>query len=66
MLSPRVISVLKELLLIILKNVALYGRMFSWIVGYINDTTQKSGDHPFVGVLDIFGFEDFKVRGRNV
>lgn len=38
---------------------ALYGRMFSWILQSINDTICKKGTFPFVGVLDIFGFEDF-------
>jgi len=36
--------------------------LFDWIVGYINDSikpTEKS--HNFIGVLDIFGFELFKV-----
>ena len=38
---------------------ALYGRMFSFILRSINDTICKRGEYPFVGVLDIFGFEDF-------
>ena len=38
---------------------AIYGRMFSWIVGYINEMTKKDDELPFVGVLDIFGFENF-------
>lgn len=41
---------------------ALYGRLFSWIVSYINDKTRQKGELPFVGVLDIFGFEDFEVN----
>lgn len=40
---------------------AIYGRMFSWIVTHINSTTQTGGSLPFVGILDIFGFEDFQV-----
>ena len=40
---------------------ALYGRMFSWIVKFISDTTVNKQTLPFVGVLDIFGFEDFAV-----
>jgi myosin heavy subunit len=40
---------------------AIYGRMFSWIVSSINETTKAKKDLRFVGVLDIFGFEDFKV-----
>lgn len=40
---------------------AIYGRLFSWIVTFINEQTKKPGDLHFVGVLDIFGFEDFQV-----
>jgi myosin heavy subunit len=41
---------------------AIYGRMFSWIISSINESTAKfSAENRFVGVLDIFGFEDFKV-----
>ncbi|RKP01558.1 hypothetical protein CXG81DRAFT_571, partial [Caulochytrium protostelioides] len=38
---------------------ALYGKLFSWIVGFINETTKRDDSLPFVGVLDIFGFENF-------
>ncbi|KAI3647637.1 hypothetical protein MP228_007858 [Amoeboaphelidium protococcarum] len=41
---------------------AVYGRMFNWIVAFINDTTRNKDDLKFVGVLDIFGFEDFQVN----
>jgi hypothetical protein len=41
---------------------ALYGRMFSWIVAWINQTTCSKQYMGFVGVLDIFGFEDFAVN----
>jgi len=34
--------------------------MFSWILENINATICKRQGLPFVGVLDIFGFEDFK------
>uniref|UniRef100_G3T3D7 non-specific serine/threonine protein kinase n=1 Tax=Loxodonta africana TaxID=9785 RepID=G3T3D7_LOXAF len=45
---------------------ALYGRLFSWIVNRINsllrhDTLRSgSGDELSIGILDIFGFENFK------
>ena len=40
---------------------ALYGRMFSWILDWINSIlTNDKKELPFVGVLDIFGFEDFQ------
>ncbi|XP_063094100.1 myosin-IIIa isoform X4 [Cavia porcellus] len=44
----------------------LYGRLFSWIVSCINsllkhDTLPSgSGDELSIGILDIFGFENFK------
>ncbi|KXS10692.1 myosin [Gonapodya prolifera JEL478] len=40
----------------------LYSRMFSWIVSYINDTTTSKDSSLSVGVLDIFGFEDFETN----
>jgi len=39
---------------------ALYGKMFSWILQKINSIICKEQGLPFVGVLDIFGFEDFE------
>ncbi|XP_037693287.1 myosin-IIIa [Choloepus didactylus] len=44
----------------------LYGRLFSWIVSRINsllkhDTSSSgNGDELSIGILDIFGFENFK------
>ncbi|KAM5339357.1 myosin-IIIa [Glossophaga mutica] len=44
----------------------LYGRLFSWIVNRINsllkhDTSSSgNGDELSIGILDIFGFENFK------
>ncbi|XP_017174532.1 myosin-IIIb isoform X8 [Mus musculus] len=45
---------------------ALYGRLFSWIVNRINTLLQpdknicSAEDRMNVGILDIFGFEDFQ------
>ena len=43
---------------------ALYERMFKWMVHRINkslDRTKREGA-SFIGILDIAGFEIFKVR----
>lgn len=36
--------------------------MFSWIVNFINEITRNKKEMKFIGVLDIFGFEDFQVN----
>lgn len=44
---------------------ALYGRLFDWLVMRINMSIAGHHgivpDSNFIGVLDIFGFENFKV-----
>ena len=41
---------------------ALYARMFQWIVSRLNGHLQpeSSSDHLHIGILDIFGFENFE------
>lgn len=40
-----------------------YNSLFLWIVTKINTNLgQREGELPFIGILDIFGFESFKVN----
>ena len=42
----------------------IYGRLFIWIVSKLNSAIRKSEetDTCSIGVLDIFGFENFNVN----
>jgi myosin-5 len=38
------------------------GRLFQWLVDRINQSLSKNTSPLFIGLLDIFGFENFKVN----
>ncbi len=41
----------------------LYARLFEWVVSRLNDALGSSGRRQsFIGVLDIYGFEVFRVN----
>ena len=43
---------------------AVYGKLFGWVVGQVNnsmmDPSSKTADAGFLGILDIYGFENFE------
>ena len=42
---------------------SIYGKLFSWLVDRCNDKlVHEDASSAFVGILDIFGFESFKVN----
>ncbi|CAN0557832.1 unnamed protein product, partial [Ectocarpus sp. 12 AP-2014] len=44
---------------------SLYEALFLWIVSVINNSLGKGDDRlPFIGVLDIFGFENFDTKNE--
>lgn len=40
---------------------ALYSQCFSWIIMKINQKIRGKDNFKSIGILDIFGFENFKV-----
>lgn len=45
---------------------ALYSQCFSWIILKINQKIKGKENFKSIGILDIFGFENFEVRTRRV
>lgn len=41
---------------------ALYSQCFSWLINKINTKIKGKENFKSVGILDIFGFENFQVR----
>lgn len=41
---------------------ALYSQCFSWLISKINTKIKGKENFKSVGILDIFGFENFQVR----
>eukprot|EP01006_Ploeotia_vitrea_P036079 TRINITY_DN65964_c0_g1_i1.p1 TRINITY_DN65964_c0_g1~~TRINITY_DN65964_c0_g1_i1.p1 ORF type:complete len:1148 (+),score=145.80 TRINITY_DN65964_c0_g1_i1:360-3446(+) len=41
---------------------AVYDGLFTWLVDKINETASSTDFDNFVGLLDIFGFEDFEIN----
>ena len=43
---------------------AVYGKLFGWVIGQVNnslmDPSAKTTDAGFLGILDIYGFENFE------
>jgi myosin heavy subunit len=39
---------------------AIYGQLFNFIIARVNEVICKAGNLKFIGVLDIFGFENFQ------
>lgn len=43
-------------------SMALYSQCFSWLISKINTKIKGKENFKSVGILDIFGFENFQVR----
>ena len=44
---------------------ALYSQLFRWIIARINQRIKGPDDFHFIGILDIFGFENFEVQYKH-
>nr|CAB3264150.1 unconventional myosin-X [Phallusia mammillata] len=43
-------------------SMALYSQLFRWIISRVNHRIKGPDDFHFIGILDIFGFENFAVN----
>ena len=43
---------------------ACYAKLFEWVVNRINETMRGSAtpESPFIGLLDVYGFESFNIN----
>jgi len=44
---------------------ALYSQLFRWVISKVNHRIKGPDDFHFIGILDIFGFENFEVNHPN-
>lgn len=44
---------------------ALYSQCFAWVIKKINSRIRSKEDFKSIGILDIFGFENFEVHFRS-
>lgn len=40
----------------------IYSSLFEWLIDSINNSLSEGFSETFIGILDIFGFENFKVN----
>lgn len=45
---------------------ALYSQCFAWVIKKINSRIKSKEDFKSIGILDIFGFENFEVDFKNL
>lgn len=45
---------------------ALYSQCFAWVIKKINSRIRSKEDFKSIGILDIFGFENFEVGFKNL
>lgn len=45
---------------------ALYSQCFAWVIKKINSRIRSKEDFKTIGILDIFGFENFEVSFKSL